>query len=195
MDPSWLPPLPDFAPPDEKARWSLFGKFAYQDEPSGDGVKITDGWDKQNIVTVWIPQLKGIPHGWGKAKCDGKIPFNKKAQSQLQSLFAHWERAGVLTTITADWKVGRTLLTFDGSFNPRYMRKAKHIPQNLSNHAWGTAFDINAKWNPLGGPAAKLGQKGCVRELVEIANEHGFYWGGHYKDRPDGMHFEVAKLF
>ncbi|MFC1534810.1 M15 family metallopeptidase [Thermodesulfobacteriota bacterium] len=22
----------------------------------------------------------------------------------------------------------------------------------------------------------------------------GFYWGGHFKSRPDGMHFEVAKI-
>jgi hypothetical protein len=32
-----------------------------------------------------------------------------------------------------------------------------------------------------------------VRELVEIANEWGFYWGGHFT-RKDGMHFEIAKI-
>lgn len=37
-----------------------------------------------------------------------------------------------------------------------------------------------------------MGKQGCVRELVEIATEQGFYWGGHFKSRPDGMHFEVA---
>lgn len=36
--------------------------------------------------------------------------------------------------------------------------------------------------------------QGSLRELVPIANEHGFFWGGHFKRRPDGMHFEVAKL-
>jgi Putative peptidoglycan binding domain/D-alanyl-D-alanine carboxypeptidase len=30
--------------------------------------------------------------------------------------------------------------------------------------------------------------------LVGIANDHGFYWGGHYSKRLDGMHFEVAQL-
>jgi hypothetical protein len=33
-----------------------------------------------------------------------------------------------------------------------------------------------------------------VRELVPIANKHGFYWGGHYSKRADGMHFEAAKV-
>jgi hypothetical protein len=47
-----------------------------------------------------------------------------------------------------------------------------------------------------------IGEKGCVRELVPIANEHGFYWGGHFGSvvngkmigRMDGMHFEIAKI-
>jgi len=38
-----------------------------------------------------------------------------------------------------------------------------------------------------------VGQKGCVRELVPIAHENGFYWGGHFS-RLDGMHFEIAKI-
>jgi D-alanyl-D-alanine carboxypeptidase-like protein len=32
-----------------------------------------------------------------------------------------------------------------------------------------------------------------VRELVPIAAEDGFYWGGH-SSRCDGMHFEVAPV-
>jgi hypothetical protein len=40
---------------------------------------------------------------------------------------------------------------------------------------------------------AMIGEKGCVRELVPIANECGFYWGGHFT-RKDGMHFEIAKI-
>lgn len=35
--------------------------------------------------------------------------------------------------------------------------------------------------------------KGSVRELVPIANEHGFYRGGHFSRR-DGMHVELAQL-
>ena len=63
----------------------------------------------------------------------------------------------------------------------------------LSNYAWGTAFDINVPWNARGTVPALCGEKGSVRELVAIANEHGFYWGGHFSRR-DGMHFEVARV-
>lgn len=37
------------------------------------------------------------------------------------------------------------------------------------------------------------GEKETVLDLVKIANEHGFYWGGHFP-RLDGMHFEIAQL-
>jgi len=29
---------------------------------------------------------------------------------------------------------------------------------------------------------------------VPLANKWGFYWGGHFGGRLDGMHFEVAVL-
>jgi hypothetical protein len=64
----------------------------------------------------------------------------------------------------------------------------------LSNHAFGTAFDINADQNSLGARPALVGQRGSTRELVPLANKWGFYWGGHFGSRPDGMHFEIAFL-
>jgi hypothetical protein len=35
---------------------------------------------------------------------------------------------------------------------------------------------------------------GSVFNLVSIAHDHGFYWGGLFTKRRDGMHFEVAEL-
>jgi hypothetical protein len=82
------------------------------------------------------------------------------------------------------------MLTFDGAFAPRFIRCNN---TSLSNHAFGTAFDINADENPLGAQPALPADKGCVFELVPIAHQFGFYWGGHFSRR-DGMHFEVAKV-
>jgi hypothetical protein len=64
----------------------------------------------------------------------------------------------------------------------------------LSNHAFGSAFDINAALNPLGAEPALPGTPGCVYDMVRIAHDHGFYWGGHFSKRRDGMHFEVAEV-
>ena len=85
--------------------------------------------------------------------------------------------------------------TFDGAFNARYKRKATHITQNLSNHSWGTAFDINASTNRLSATAAIMWEEGCVFELVSWATRWAFYWGGWFGGgRADGMHFEVRVL-
>ena len=106
--------------------------------------------------------------------------WHKKCEYQLVKLFERLEKENLHTKI----------LSYAGSFNPRFIRGSR---TQLSNHAWGTAFDINVPYNGLNKVPALLGQKGCLRELVPIANECGFYWGGHFS-RKDGMHFEIAKI-
>lgn len=160
----------------------LFGTIEYKPAPNPgnpEAITITSGWERENIVTVTIPQLKGKPV-YGKIS-SGRMRFHKKGVEQLKSMWAAWEAAGLLELV----------LTYEGSYMARFIRGSR---TTLSNHAYGTAFDINLQWNRLGQIPAAAGKHGSVRELVPIANEHGFFWGGHFKNRPDGMHFEVAKL-
>jgi hypothetical protein len=63
----------------------------------------------------------------------------------------------------------------------------------LSNHSFGSAFDIDAVDNGFGSVPALCGRRGATRELVASANALGVYWGGHF-GRQDGMHFEISKL-
>jgi len=53
---------------------------------------------------------------------------------------------------------------------------------------------VNADWNALNRTPARPGQRGCLHELVPIANRFGFFWGGHFIRNRDGMHFEVAHV-
>jgi len=99
----------------------------------------------------------------------------------LKALFADWQEAGLLPLI----------LTFDGAYEARLQRGSRSA---LSSHSFGSAFDLNAPWNPLSKPCAKVQEKGSVKRLVPLANAHGFFWGGHFASRPDGMHFELARL-
>ena len=175
------PPRPaNLKPINQARREELFGKFAYVATPTSsnpEAITITDGWADVNIVTVEVPQLVGV----GGAPKDGRVSFHKAAAPQLQALFAAWEAAGLMPLV----------LSWAGTWVPRFIRGSR---TSLSNHAWGTAFDLNVPWNPLGAVPALVGQKGSTRALVPLANEHGFYWGGHFAGRPDGMHFEVAAL-
>jgi len=176
-----FPPPPSFpAITSTTERQKLFGKFTFKHRPvpgNFENIEITDDFVAKNIVTVKIPQLVGVR----RAPSSGRVQFHRSAAAQLEALWAEWDTAGLLDRV----------LTFDGSFVPRFIRGST---TTLSNHAFGSAFDINADFNPLGAVPALVGKRGSVRELVQIANQHGFFWGGHFKGRKDGMHFEIAKL-
>ena len=160
----------------DKDRQKVFGTFTYVSDPlpgNPENIRITDNWAKENNVIVKVPQLIAI-------KGSDRVSFHRLAAAQLQNLWGEWEAAGLLSLI----------FTWEGSFTPRFIRGSRTL---LSNHAFGSAFDINAAFNPLGAMPALVGQKGSVRELVRIANDNFFYWGGHFSRR-DGMHFEIAKI-
>lgn len=173
-----FPPKPaDLIPLNQEGRFDTFGRFDWAAGANGS-IVIQGNWAQQNIVTVDIPQLNGVD--MGGPTCSGKIKFHRLAVAQLQGMWAAWEAAGLLDRV----------LTYGGSFVPRFIRGSTH---SLSNHTFGSAFDINVAWNQLGHEPAAKGQEGSVRELVPIANEYGFYWGGHFSRR-DGMHFEVSRI-
>ena len=182
--PTWFPPKPPFGSPSKPLETLLqkLGNPKYTvDKPGTYHSPITfkDNWDKLNVSSVSIPQLNGVPfYSLGnKTKCKGKISFYTKAHKAVQELFNAWEKDGLIPKI----------LTFEGSFNPRVIKKSLVA----SNHSFATAFDINGSWNKEGSAPAAIGKQGCLLELVPRASELGFYWGGFYKD---GMHFEYAKL-
>jgi hypothetical protein len=172
------PPRPGFLPLVANAdRAAVFGAFRYEAVgPDTDDIRILGGWQQANIRPMVVSQLAGIKG----APATGRIWVHRLMGAQIQALFRAWEEA----------RLGNLVLTWEGSFAPRFVRGSR---STLSNHAWGTAFDINYQWNRLGAVPALRGDRGSVRELVPIAQAHGFYWGGHFS-RCDGMHFEVARV-
>jgi hypothetical protein len=74
--------------------------------------------------------------------------------------------------------------TWDGCFN---IRPSKGNDGAMSLHAWGLAIDINAAWNSYGRVPT------LSPELVKAFTDAGFAWGGWWR-KPDGMHFELARL-
>lgn len=77
------------------------------------------------------------------------------------------------------------LKTWDGCFNIRKMRGGNQ----MSLHSWGVAVDVNAFENGLGG------EPKLTPEFVKCFTDAGFDWGGNWKSRKDGMHFQLAKIF
>lgn len=178
-----FPKEPNFEPIlGNAAKDIMFGPLRFKAGPTNGGfgketITITNGFEAAKLIRVDVPEVVGIK-GAGSS---GKMCFHKDAAAQLAGLWAAWGRKKLL----------KHILTFDGSCAARFVRCS--TKQTLSNHAFGTAFDVNAAQNPLGAEPALPGKKGCVFELVPIAHQFGFYWGGHFSRR-DGMHFEIAKV-
>lgn len=152
-------------------RCARFGKFKFTPAPKPDNperIIVDPAWTAAHIVTVQLPQL-------GR-----RVQIHRDVADEFLGLFQSWEDAGL----------DHLVVTFNGGWVARYKRgHAGGDDHDLSNHSWGTAFDINAQWNGLGNTPASVGEQGSVRPLVAIANARGWAWGGHWA-KPDGMHFE-----
>lgn len=163
---------------------ALFGNFSFVPAPTKsnpEAVRITDGWDKKNLVTVVVPQL--ITLGLSSS---GKVTLNKLIAKQFLGLWDAWEKRGLLHHV----------ISWDGAYVCRFIRGSR---TTLSNHAFGSAFDVNAAWNMRGTTGALPGKKGYLWPLVATAVEFGFFWGGWWGSEnrggtPDLMHFECFKL-
>ena len=69
-------------------------------------------------------------------------------------------------------------------------RDVRGVPGKLSNHASGTAIDLNSSRHKLGQVGTFA--KGEVPMLKALAKKYGLTWGGDYKNRKDEMHFEIS---
>jgi len=78
-------------------------------------------------------------------------------------------------------------------------------PGKFSNHSWGRAIDINPRINPylkgdkvlppegrryLDRSRVYPGGISAGSYIVELFAQHGWTWGGNWKDRQDYQHFE-----
>ena len=69
-------------------------------------------------------------------------------------------------------------------------RMTRSSDRVLSNHASGTAIDLNAVKHPLGkSNTFNKDQRNTINLLI---TKYGLNWGGNYKKRKDDMHFEIA---
>jgi hypothetical protein len=193
----------DIQSPTNASRNAALGCFKFKQLPlanRGDKDEIViqgscDGtvadWRNENIIDLQIPQIQFAKGYRGVLRC------HKLAAPHILVLFARWEQLDLL----------HLLRVYDGSFSPRYKRGRSPSPAGhgtkrsdqvsaISNHAFGSAFDYNEPDNPYGEVPGLCPRRGCVRELVEPANELGFFWGGHFRDVSDrdGMHFEFAQF-
>lgn len=68
-------------------------------------------------------------------------------------------------------------------------RPIRNNASSLSNHASGSAIDLNATKHPLG--KEDTFTKAQQKTIQELIKKYRLVWGGNYKKRHDDMHFEL----
>jgi hypothetical protein len=95
---------------------------------------------------------------------------------------AHWFDAEIERLDTGQWD--------DWGWAVRPIRGQS---TGYSNHASGTAIDLNAVRHPRGKATASTftgGQIDAIRRRLKMY-DGCLRWGGDYQSTPDGMHFEI----
>jgi hypothetical protein len=127
-------------------------------------IKPNQEWIDENIATADVAII-------------GEVTCHRLLIPQLQSAMNEIVADGLSQLIRAD--------DYGGCYVPRFIDRNPDLP--LSMHAFGLAFDINVSTN-------LLGTQGDMDErVVDIFEKWGFEWGGIW-DRPDPMHFELARI-
>lgn len=132
-------------------------------------------WQKDNLVTITPP--------W-KLYFEGNlvtaIRIHKKCAASLKRILdAIWKRVG-----KSQAEIDRIGMSkYSGSYNLRNIGGSNV----LSMHGYGCAVDFDSANNSLGDSTPAMD-----RRVVEEFEREGWEWGGHWKGRPDGMHFQAA---
>jgi hypothetical protein len=72
-------------------------------------------------------------------------------------------------------------------------REVRGRPGVWSEHASGTALDLNAQLHPMGSrDTFSSEQRARLDARLKGAYRGAIEWGGHWRTRPDEMHFQLA---
>ena len=135
-------------------------------------------WVKANLVRIGVPYR--ITYA-GQA-IQGITIHKRCSDSLSRILTAIWVASGHNQARIEEWGMDK----FGGSFAYRLKRGLN----TLSMHAYGCAVDFDVERNGLGDPTPHFAQ--CPLVLDAFAGE-GWVWGGRWS-RPDGMHFQAARV-
>jgi hypothetical protein len=98
----------------------------------------------------------------------------------LLAYYVDWHHRKIESIDTGTWD--------EWGWAPRPIRGSDEI----SNHASGTAADINAAKHPMGQRNTYgLLKRTRIRAFLRLRMKNCLRWGGDYQNRPDDMHFEI----
>lgn len=149
--------------------------------PRGANGRVSQEWERANITRVefpWDAVLAWDPHTRIRA-----ARVHRLCAASLDRIFkAIWAAAGHSQAKIEEW--GMHL--YGGAFEFRPVRGGTQ----LSSHSWGCAIDFDPIRNAFGDHTPHLA---TVPAVLDAFAAEGWTWGGHWS-KPDGMHFQAARV-
>lgn len=152
-------------------QWTAGGCFNPQCTQRHATITSPANWTGTYIVTVRVPEIPKL----------GTMRFHKRIAPQFEAFF----KAGAAKGLAGK------IINNAGTFVARTLTNSQ---SKLSNHALGTAIDVNSAQNGYGAPPAARGTNGSLSEYADFCTDFGLYWGGWYSRNKDAMHFEAVKV-
>ncbi len=153
--------------------------------------------DSLGIIDIIHWSFDNRPH-------QGQLIVHKKLIDEVGRIFAFLKDrkfpiAKIIPVSKYDWSDEKSMEDNNSSaFNYRFI----YMTNELSNHSYGRAIDINPFFNPYVARDYSIHPRGARYlpekpgtifdggPVVEIFDKYGWQWGGRYKDRKDWHHFE-----
>lgn len=153
----------------------------YYGNPSGRNGLPSTKWESDNLCFVNIPWKAEA--AWDASIKIKKIRVHQKCADSLNRILETiWRDANCSQATIESWGCHR----IGGGYNYRAMRGSSR----LSAHAYGCAIDLDPANNGMNDSTPNFAR---LPQVVRAFEAEGWEWGGYWS-RPDGMHFQAARL-
>ena len=136
--------------------------------------------------------MRTSQNGWPASADASEIAIvNKRVPGTIRKLRIAEEAAPLLISFARDFH--KQIEEIDEGQHDDWgyaFREIRGSTTTLSNHASGTAIDLNATKHPLGAEGTFTAEQ--TKTIRRLCRKYGLRWGGDYRNRKDEMHFEIA---
>jgi hypothetical protein len=151
---------------------------SFYGNPRGRNGRASPSWEAANLTKIEPP----FKLYYDKRPVRTVLIHKKCAESLLRVFESLWKTSGKDQKTIDEWGVS----DYGGCYNFRLMRGSGR----LSMHAYACAIDLDPSRNGLNDSTPRFAEYPWVIDAFEA---EGWVWGGNWS-RPDGMHFQAARV-